>query len=226
MMKKKMITFTLCAAMALTMMACGKEADKTPDTSPNTSPGTSQGAEGSESTMPGGDSVLGGAENSGAGDNGNVGLVNPFADCATMEEAIELAGFDFTAPDAVEGYAEKRIQAMEGKLIQVNYMDMGENGENENGSGEAEDAGNTDGEATALRSVCIRKGVGDGDVSGDYNAYSETDTVTVGDLQVTMKGDDGKVSVAIWTDGEYTFSVTTNDAMDSDEITALIQNIK
>jgi hypothetical protein len=56
-------------------------------------------------------------------------------------------------------------------------------------------------------SLLIRKAAGADDISGDSTNYSEINTVAAGGLQVTMKGENGTVSVATWTDGGYTYAV-------------------
>ena len=79
----------------------------------------------------------------------------------------------------------------------------------------------------ADKNLLIRKQAGSDDISGDYSQYTETNTAALGSLQVTMKGEDGMVSVAVWTDGGYTFAVDTQDVpMDVDAITALIGTIQ
>ena len=48
-----------------------------------------------------------------------VQIPNPFVDFETMEEASKLAGFSLTAPDSIDGYSDRIIQAVEGELVQV-----------------------------------------------------------------------------------------------------------
>jgi len=55
--------------------------------------------------------------------------------------------------------------------------------------------------------ICIRKGSGTKDVSGDYNSYPESEKVTIGNAEVTFKGSSGKVSLAVWTSGDNSYSV-------------------
>lgn len=113
-------------------------------------------------------------------------IPNPFVDCDTMADAEKIAGFNITVPEKMlEGYAQKLIQAVEKEMVQVFY----ENGEKE---------------------ILIRKAKGSEDISGDYNEYKENNTVTVGSLKVSTRGNDGKVNVAIWVDEEYTYSITAN----------------
>lgn len=110
----------------------------------------------------------------------------PFIDCDTMTDAGKIAGFIVTVPEKMpEGYEQKLIQAVENDLVQIFYK----NGEDE---------------------ILIRKAKGDQDISGDYNQYKEIKIITVGNLKVSTKGNDGKVNVATWVDGEYTFSINAN----------------
>ncbi len=118
--------------------------------------------------------------------SGDVGMPNPFVDCATIADAEKIAGFTVTVPEKMpEGYAQKLIQAVEKEMVQVFY----ENGE---------------------KKILIRKAKGSEDISGDYNEYKENSTATVGNLKVSTKGNDGKINVATWVDGEYTYSITAN----------------
>ena len=133
---------------------------------------------------------------------GTAEIPNPFVDCATLADAAKLTGFDIVVPDSVDGFDTRTIQVMDNKMIQVIYT-KGDN------------------------NLLIRKQAGSDDISGDYSQYSETNTAALGSLQVTMKGEDGMVSVAIWTDGGYTFAVDAQDVpMDVDAITALIGTIQ
>ena len=124
--------------------------------------------------------------NSDTGIGGNVEIPSPFVDCETMADAEKTAGFNVAVPEKMpEGYARKLIQAVKNDMIQVFY----ENGENE---------------------ITVRKAKGSEDISGDYNEYKESGTVTVGSLKVFARGNDGKVNVATWVNGEHTYSITVN----------------
>lgn len=146
----------------------------------------------------------------------NPQIPNPFVDCDTLADAAALAGFDIIVPDSVDGYEERAITAIENDIIQVLYL----HGDDQ---------------------VCIRKAVGEEECSGDYNAYSEEKTVTVGDKEVTMRGNNGKVMVAVWSEGGYSYSIgvyaytqhndgvadpESNAGMAEDMITALIAQVQ
>ena len=146
----------------------------------------------------------------------NTQIPNPFVECETLEDAAALAGFDIIVPDSVDGYEERAITAMENDMIQVLYL----HGDDQ---------------------VCIRKAVGEEECSGDYNAYSEEKTVTVGDKEVTLRGNNGKVMVAVWSEGGYSYSIgvyaytqhndgvadpESNSGMDEETITALAAQVQ
>lgn len=130
----------------------------------------------------------------------NVQIPNPFIDCASLAEAGEVAGFEMRAPKAVGEYDHVSISAMDGELVDVLY----ESGDD---------------------TVRVRKGAGTEDISGDYNSYAEAAVSKVDGMEVTMKGDSGKVYLAVWTSGEYTYSVSASAGMSRGEMADLIREI-
>lgn len=133
---------------------------------------------------------------------GGVQLPNPFAEYETLAEAARAAGVQLTAPDSVNGSDRRIFRAIENDLLEVIYC-----------KGEEEIAH-------------IRKAVGAGDISGDYNVYPQVDTVTVNGAEVTRKGDAGKVSLATWTAGEYTYSISVESGISAREMTRLISAVR
>lgn len=133
---------------------------------------------------------------------GGVQLPNPFAEYETLAEAARAAGVELTAPDSVNGSDRRIFRAIENDLLEVIYC-----------KGEEEIAR-------------IRKAVGAGDISGDYNVYPQVDTVTVNGAEVTRKGDAGKVSLATWTAGEYTYSISVESGISAREMIRLISAVR
>ena len=130
-----------------------------------------------------------------------IGMPNPFTDFDTLAEAEKQTGLDITLPDAI-GSSDKRIyRAMNDEMLEVIYV----NGEDETGR--------------------IRKARGSEDISGDYNEYAETETVSVGGLDVLLKGDAGLVKLAVWTNDGYTYSVSAEAGLTADEMTALVSAV-
>ena len=157
---------------------------------------------------------------SGCGDNrtivseSEVSMANPFVDCDSMEEGERLAGFRLRAPESLDGYGERLVRVIKDELLELQYeyslisdcvytkvakMDyeypIYEDREN----------------------AVIRKGKGQEDISGDYNVYTDVYQVKILGEEVTLKGNDGRVDLALWTLGEYSYSVSvqglTEDAM-------------
>ncbi len=69
----------------------------------------------------------------------------------------------------------------------------------------------------------FRKGTGTDDVSGDYNVYSNVKEITVGANTVTLKGNTDSFTLAVWTDGDYSYSLDISSGLSEDEWTEMIQ---
>lgn len=136
----------------------------------------------------------------------NNQIPNPWTDCATADEAAQAAGFDLAAPDAISGSSEKSYQVMhsdDGAVIsEITYTDGDE------------------------RAAYVRKAPGADDISGDYNDYAETETVDVDGADVTMKGADGLVNLAVWTSGEYSYALHVTAGLSQSDMAALISEIR
>lgn len=175
-MKKRIVCVVCLLLVLLSMAACG---GKTEEPLIGGDPRTCGPAETTES----------------------VQIPNPWVECASLEEAGKLAGFSFTAPDALEGYPEKYIAAIENRIAEVRFND-------EDGA-----------------EICFRKGVGTEDISGDYNDYAVTETQTVDGKTVTCKGNDGLVSNATWTDGTYAYSIMSTVGMNAEQLSTFVQSL-
>lgn len=132
----------------------------------------------------------------------NVQIPNPFADCETLEEAIGITGFDMVIPEAMEGYDRPTFQVMSGTMIQVVYRN------------------DADG------SVSIRKALGSDDISGDYNEYAQNRTVSVGELKVSVKGEQDLVHLATWTNSGYTYAVSVSSGLSDAAMAELVAEIR
>ena len=134
-------------------------------------------------------------------DSDIIGMPNPFTDFDTLAEAEAQTGFDITLPDAIGSSNNKIYRAMNDEMLEVIYM----KGVDETGR--------------------IRKARGSEDISGDYNEYVETETVSVGDLDVLFKGDAGLVKLAVWTNDGYAYSVSAEAGLTADEMTELVSAV-
>ena len=125
-------------------------------------------------------------------------IANPFVDCQDLAAAEKQAGFSFSVPSSIQGYTKSLIQVVPGDMIQVFY-------DGKDGS-----------------SLLLRKAVGTDDISGDYNVYAQTQTVTVDGVSVTMKGNDGAVSVATWVRDGHSFAVDADQGISVAQMTGIV----
>ncbi len=133
------------------------------------------------------------------GDDIMAGIANPWSEYDTVAEAAKAAGVEFSAPEKIDGYTITLIQAMEG-IVDVRYTD----GENE---------------------ITIRKGTGTDDISGDYNTYKNVSEKKINGNIVTLKGNDGGISSASWTDGKNAFSVFSEKELSESFMESIIAKI-
>lgn len=117
----------------------------------------------------------------------HVALPNPFIDCATIEAAEKIVGFEISTPHILpDGYTQTSIQAVENGFVQIIYT----NGED---------------------NIIYRQGMGNADISGDYNEYTEKNIEERNHMQIILEGDMGNIKKATWQDGGFTFSITVNN---------------
>ncbi len=139
-----------------------------------------------------------------ASDPGSTQLPDPWTELDTPEAAAEAAGFDLTLPAEADRFAERVYRVL------------------------------PSGSAPLLEVLCrtgddrliLRKAPGSGDISGDYTAYAQEQVTAVGDRSVTMRGADGRFSLAVWTDGGYAYSVCADTPLSGGDMAALIRQIR
>ncbi len=125
---------------------------------------------------------------------GGMQMANPFVTYDTLTDAQTAAGFSFSVPERVEGYSQRIVQVMSGKMLQVIFRE---------------------GDSRLI----LRKQQGSGDISGDYNAYPQTETVD----GVTLRGAEGKVRCAVWERDGFTYALTSDTPLERNVALALIE---
>ena len=201
MKSKKWMALVLCAVLALSLVACGTSGNNTQnDTTDDTTNSTTDDTTNDTGSTNSGTTDTDTSTDTG---DGSTEIANPYVDCETLEEAGELAGFDISVPEEIDGgYTQGTIQAVENEMIQVIYT------------------------TEAGEEITLRKGTGTEDISGDYNEYAEENTLGVDGTSVTARGSDGLVYAATWTDGTYTYSITASAGLESDSVSALVPSIQ
>ena len=132
---------------------------------------------------------------------GGFGIANPFVEVSSLEEAAGGAGFEMEAPEEIEGFEGKRISYIQGTLIQVVY-----------GSEDKE--------------LCIRKGAGEDDISGDYEVYEKEEEMTFGGKTVLTKANADGIYTATWTEEGYAFAVSCDSPMTEEMVKTLAEQVR
>lgn len=128
-----------------------------------------------------------------------TGIANPWAQYDTVEAAAKAAGVEFTAPGNLRSHKLTYIQAMNG-LVDLRYIKEG-------------------------NEICVRKGAGTDDVSGDYNTYENVTGKKINGNTVTLKSNGKGVRAAVWTDGKNAFSVFSENALTEEFMESIISTI-
>lgn len=129
-------------------------------------------------------------------------IANPFVDCTTLAQAQSLAGIQLTLPESIGGSDSRCFRAVSGELLEVIYT--------------------KDGQEVAR----VRKAPGKEDISGDYNTYAQVRTEKTGSQEVTLKGADGLVSLAVWSNGSNSYSISVEAPVSEAELLALTAAVR
>lgn len=76
------------------------------------------------------------------------------------------------------------------------------------------------------KTACYRKAAGTEDCSGDYNVYTDVTEFEESGMTVMLKGDAGQYTLAIWTDGSYSYSLSLSDGLSLSDWQALMNSIQ
>lgn len=126
----------------------------------------------------------------------NTQIPNPWQEYKTVSEAAKATGISFSAPEKIEKYTVSYVRALDG-IVEVRYS----NGSNE---------------------ICVRKGKGTDDISGDYNVYKNVSEKKIGGNTVTLKGNGDGVSSATWTDGTYSYSICSENELTNKLVESIV----
>lgn len=132
----------------------------------------------------------------------SVGIGNEIVDVADAGALSEAVGFSVKEPHALPFQADEvRYTAFWGEMAQITYTGAGQ-------------------------TVTFRQSLGTEDNSGDYNEYPQTETLEIGEASVTLKGEGQTYSLAVWSDGTYSYSFTAENGLTATEWGALISAVQ
>ena len=135
-----------------------------------------------------------------AEDSDSTQIPNPLTGHDSLTELSKAVGFTIKAPTVPAGYTADAYIDISGELAEVFY---------------------TKGSDTLL----YRVSKGDGDNSGMYDTYAVTKTVDVNGVSVELRGND-KVNVAVWSNGGYAYSVSSEQGISETDVIAVVNSVK
>ena len=73
----------------------------------------------------------------------------------------------------------------------------------------------------------IRKARAEGDISGDYTEYTESKEVDFEGRKVTLKGEAGTYSLALWEENGFSYAVKAQEKlMTEEEILEIVKSVE
>lgn len=75
------------------------------------------------------------------------------------------------------------------------------------------------------KELIFRKALGTEDNSGDYSEYKNKTEITIGSLKVLLKGNNSGYSLAVWDDGEFSYSIYISYEVSENEWKDIIEGV-
>ena len=123
----------------------------------------------------------------------------------SMQQATELTGFTMRVPEGKAPYTEKTISVIGEDMIEVAYSK----------------------EEPFAVGYSIRKARAEGDISGDYTEYTESKEVDSKGRKVTLKGEAGTYSLALWEENGFSYAVKAQEKpMTEEEILEIVKAVE
>ena len=124
---------------------------------------------------------------------------------ASMQQATELTGFTMRIPEGKAPYTEKNIIVIGEDMIEVAYYK----------------------EEPFAVGYSIRKARAEGDISGDFTEYPDVREVDFEGRKVTLKGEAGICSLAIWEENGFSYAVKAQEKlMTEEEILEIVKAVE
>lgn len=74
-------------------------------------------------------------------------------------------------------------------------------------------------------SVTFRKALGSEDISGDYNQYADVREEQIGNLTITLKGNNGTYALALWQHDGFSYALSFDPGVPAEEMTAAVRSL-
>ena len=130
-------------------------------------------------------------------------MPSPLVTYTSVRDAWAVVGLPVYTPTLLPvGYVQKDIIVIDKSLAEIFYRN---------------DAG---------KEILFRMAKGDADISGDSTIYEVNQIVQVGRQYIRVKGTEKLVSLALWSRGGYTFSLSFEEPISIEAVQAIISTIK
>lgn len=123
----------------------------------------------------------------------------------SMQQATELTGFTMSIPEGKAPYTEKTISVIGEDMIEVAYSK----------------------EEPFAVGYSIRKARAEGDISGEFTEYPDIREVDFEGRKVTLKGEAGICSLALWEENGFSYVVKAQEKpMTEEEILEIVKAVE
>lgn len=123
----------------------------------------------------------------------------------SMQQATEITGFTMRIPEGKAPYTEKTISVIGEDMIEVAYSK----------------------EEPFAVGYSVRKARAEGDISGDYTEYQDIREVDFEGRKVTLKGEAGRCSLALWEENGFSYAVIAQEKpMTEEEILEIVKAVE
>ena len=159
-----------------------------------------------ESQMTASAEVTQAAESTAAATDGTAETANPWIDVRDLKEALKETGVELKAPEEIGDFHLSHVQAIQdGGIVQVFYGSLADQTETQ---------------------ALLRKAKSMEDISGDYTVYPEDRRVSDSEGEVRLRGQDGRVYLATWQRGDYSYSLSLAQGMEEAKVMEVITRIQ
>ena len=129
-------------------------------------------------------------------------MSSPLVAYTSVRDAWAVAGLPVYTPTLLPvGYEQKDIIVIDRNLAEIFYR-------NEAG-----------------KEILFRMAKGDADISGDNTVYEVNRVVQIGRQYIRVKGTDKRVSLALWSRGGYTFSLSFEEPVSIEAVQAIVSTV-
>lgn len=127
---------------------------------------------------------------------------NPMVTYPDLTSAAKALGFAISAPATLpDGFSLDSVWVIGGTLLELRYQ----SGEN---------------------TASFRMAAGAEDVSGDFTRYESTIRQPAKHTEFVLKGNGDTVSLVLWTEGDYTYSISFHPGVVADTAVAMAESVK